>query len=75
MWSIGGAALAAVLLSAGAVTLAMRRAGREMEDALDSFAALRHDLQGAVEHAGRDSGRARASRQVLLRHGGPATPR
>jgi hypothetical protein len=75
MWSIGGAALAAVLLSAGAVATAMRRARRELGPTLASFDALRHDLTAAIDGAERDAGRARASRQVLVRHGGPAAPR
>jgi len=75
MWSIGGAALAAALLSAGAVTVAMRRAGRELGPTLQSFETLRTDVRDAIERAGRDAGRARAGRQVLLRHGNAPTPR
>jgi hypothetical protein len=75
MWSIGGAALAAVLLSAGAVTLAMRRVGRELGPTLHSFEALRNDAIDAIDGATRDAGRARAGRQVLLRHGGATSPR
>jgi hypothetical protein len=53
----------------------MQRARRELGPALQSFDALRRDVRDATDRAARDSGRARASRQVLLRHGGPSTPR
>jgi hypothetical protein len=75
MWSIGSAALGAVLLSAGAVTLAMRRARRELGPTLHSFDALRDGVLGGIDAATRDVGRARAARLVLLRHGGASSPR
>jgi hypothetical protein len=75
MWSIGGAALTAVLLCAAAVIMAMRRARREIGVALESFDALRHEVADAIDGATRDAGRAQATRQVLLRHGNAATPR
>jgi hypothetical protein len=75
MWSIGGAALAATLLGAGAVALAMRRARRELGPALHSFEALRDGVADAIDGATRDAGRARAGTQVLLRHGRATWPR
>jgi hypothetical protein len=75
MWSIGGAALAATLSSAGVVTLAMRRARRELGPALRSFESLRDGVTQAIDGATRDAGRARAGTRVLLRHGRPTSHR
>ncbi len=74
MWSVGGAVLVWIALCAAAVALAARRFGRELGPALRSFDLLHREVTVAVERAARDTGRAQASRRVLLRHGsGPAS--
>lgn len=62
-------------MCAGVVLLAMRRARAGLEPARVSFERLHADVTGAIDRAERDAGRARASRQVLLRHGSTADPR
>jgi hypothetical protein len=75
MWSIGGAALLLIASCAVAVALAVRKAHAEIGPTLQSFDALRTDVRDAIGHTSRDTGRVRASHQVLVRHGNPSTPR
>jgi hypothetical protein len=75
MWSVGGAVLIWVAICAGVVVLALRRLRREIEPALRSFELLHDDVATALTAAGRDAGRAGASRRVLLRHGSAPTSR
>ena len=75
MWSIGGALLVWAAICAGGVLLAMRKVRAQLEPARTSFTRLHDDVTAAVDRAARDTGRAAASRQVLLRHGRSPEPR
>ncbi len=74
MWSVGSGVLVWIVLCAAAVILAARRFRRELVPALRSFDLLHREVTLAIERADRDTGRAQASRRVLLRHGsGPGS--
>jgi hypothetical protein len=75
MWSMAAAVLLWVAVCAGAVILALQRFRRELEPARRSFDLLNRDIVVAVRHTSRDTGRAEASRRLLLRHGSVRAPR
>jgi hypothetical protein len=75
MWSIGGAVLLEVVVCAGAIVLAARRVRGELEPTRRSCESLHVEVTRAVRLVARDTGRAEASRRLLLRRGKAPTPR
>lgn len=64
-----------VVLCATAITLAARRVRADLEPVRRSCDLLHRDVTQAVERVSRDSGRAAAGRQLLLRRGRAPTSR
>jgi hypothetical protein len=69
MWSVGAAVLLEVVVCAGAIALAQRRLRGELEPARRSCELLHTEVAQAVRLVSRDTGRAAAGRQLLLRRG------
>jgi hypothetical protein len=74
MLSIGGAVLLEVVVLVGVIALALRRLRAELEPTRRSCDRLHDELFRAVQSASRDTGRAVAGRQLLLRRGGGHHP-
>jgi hypothetical protein len=75
MWSIGAAVLLEVLVCGAVIAYAARRLRAELEPTRRSMELLDLSVIRAVELVSRDTGRASAGRQLLLRRGNAAAPR
>jgi hypothetical protein len=75
MWSVGGAVLLEIIVCVAVIATLARRLSAELEPTRRSCDRLRHEVAAAVQLVSRDTGRATAGRQLLLRRGNPAAPR
>jgi hypothetical protein len=69
MWSIEGAVLIWIACCAGVIVQALRGLRKEIEPTRRSFDLLHREVTLAVELTTRNTGRAAASRRLLVRHG------
>ena len=67
MWSIEAALLIWVACCVGVIAWALHRLRGELEPTRSAFEL--HDVTRAVALVGRETGRAAASRRLLVRHG------
>jgi hypothetical protein len=75
MWSVGGAVLLEILVCLAVIAIAARRLLAELEPTRRSCDRLHREVATAVQLVSRDTGRATAGRQLLLRRGNTAAPR